>query len=119
MTSLVTLEEVRVALRIGNVFDSPMEDHEDDSILEDIYIPAASTAIIRYLKDQAETVITGLADSPATSVGCPEDVKLAVIMLVGMIYREPDGDEAKLFSRGELPFPVTAMLYGYRDPALA
>lgn len=119
MVDLVTLEEVRRVLRIGEVYDSPIGPHEDDGILEDLYIPAASTAVVRYLKAQADTVIPGLADSPQTNDGCPEDVKIATIMLIGIIYREPDGDAAKMFAQGYLPAPVTAMLYPLRDPALA
>jgi hypothetical protein len=119
MVSLVSLEHVRTMLRIGDVFDSPIDPHEDDSVLENVYIPAASMAVIRYLKGQASMVIPGLAESPQTDDGCPEDVQLAVIMLVGIIYREPDGDEAKNFAQGYLPAPVTALLYPLRDPTLA
>lgn len=119
MVDLVTLEEVRRMLRIGETNDSPIEPHDDDAILETVYIPAASMAVIRHLKGQAEEVISGLADSPQTADGCPDDVKIATIMLIGVIYREPDGDEAKQFAQGMLPAPVTALLYPLRDPALA
>lgn len=119
MVSLCTLAEVRIALRIGDVDDSPIAAHEDDGILEDVYIPAASQAVIRYLDARASSVITGLADSPQTAEGCPADVKVATIMLVGILYREPDGDTEGMFERGYLPKPVTAMLYPLRDPSLA
>lgn len=119
MVALVTLDQVRMMLRIGEVDDSPIADHEDDAIIENLYIPAASLAITGYLKGQAETVIPGLADSPQTADGCPEDVQIATIILIGIIYREPDGDEAKLFGRGTLPDLVTSLLYRYRDPVLA
>lgn len=119
MVALVTLAQVRSMLRIGEIDDSPMPAFEDDAILENVYIPAASLAVTGYLKGQADTVIPGLADSPQTAEGCPEDVQIATIILIGMIYREPDGDEAKNFGHGKLPDMVTSLLYRYRDPALA
>lgn len=119
MVDLVTLAQVRMMLRIGDTSNSPMDAHPDDAILENVYIPTASQAVIAYLKGQASTVITGLANSPQTADGCPERVEAAVIMLIGIIYREPDGDEANMFEQGFLPKPVTAMLYDLRDPALA
>ena len=117
--SLVTLARVKQALRVG-VLDndgSPQED-DDDAILT-AYIEAASDAVITYLGGRAEFVITGLADSPPTNDGCPKVVEQAVCLLVGMWYREPDGDAEKMFDRGYLPKPVTALLYPLRDPAVA
>lgn len=120
MVALVSLPRVKQALRIGewDAGDSPAAPFEDDDLLE-AYILAASTAVIRYLKAQAPEVIPGLADSPPTADGCPETVEMAVIYLVGHFYREPDGNTDDAFDRGYLPKPVTALLYSYRDPALA
>lgn len=122
MVDLVSLAEVRNKLRIGEPIDegeSPIPPHEDDGILQSLYIPAASKAVIRYLKAQAEVVIPGLADSPQSADGCPEDVKFAVIALVGILYDGGADDDARKFEQGYLPPLVTSMLYPLRDPALA
>jgi hypothetical protein len=113
MFLLVSLADVKKALSIDT--------NEKDDILS-IYISAASLGVVQYLGGQASSVI-GI-DSPPNSppddlVLVDERVRLAVIVYVGMIYREPDGDAAKNFERGYLPKPVTALLYPLRDPVLA
>jgi hypothetical protein len=111
---LVTLDEVRAGLRIEDTGgDSP----DEEPVWLELLITAASRAILAYLKSGTETFVdTGGLPIPDE---VPAQVKAATIMLVGYIYREPDGDEAKAFAHGTLPFPVTAMIYQMRDPALA
>jgi hypothetical protein len=111
---LVTLDEVKAGLRITDIGgDSP----DEDAVWLELMITAASRSILAYLKSGAEDFSdTGGLPIPDE---VPETVKAATIMLVGYIYREPDGDESKAFSHGNLPWPVTAMIYQLRDPALA
>lgn len=113
MFQLVELDIVKSALRI---------DTSDDDELLAVYISAASHGVLAYLGGQAGELL-GI-DSPPNSP--PDDletvderVRVAVIMLTGIIYREPDGDAAHNFERGFLPMPVTALLYPLRDPAIA
>lgn len=114
MFLLVSLNRVKQALRI---------DHTDDDAILPIYISAASRRILTYLGGQAGDLLT--IDSPPNSPpddldGVPEEVQLAVILLTGIFYRQPDGDEAENFDAvGELPKPVKALLYQLRDPTLA
>lgn len=119
MVALVTLARVKMALRIGDTGESPIPEHDDDALLEDVYIPAASNAVIRYLKDQAEVVIPGLADSPQTADGCPEDVEIAVIDVVRLFYDGASEDMQRRIEQGYLPPVATALLHRLRDPALA
>lgn len=112
---LVSVSRVRAALR--------MDSGESDALIE-FYISAASRAVVRYLKGQAGDLLS--IDSPPNSPPAdiesdvPEDVAMATIALVGILYRQPDGDDAKNFSdTGQLPYIVTALLYPLRDPALA
>lgn len=119
MWMLVSLERTKAALRI---------DHTDDDDLLEFMIAACSTAVRRYLKRQAQEVLN-LGDSPPNSPpdALPDDldlvepdVAMAVIAFVGIIYRQPDGDDARNFAElGQLPYIVTALLYMRRDPALA
>jgi hypothetical protein len=113
MFLLVSLDDAKTALRI---------DTDDDDAALEIYLSAASLAVVQYLGGQASAVIQ--IDSPPNSP--PDDldqvderVRLAVIMLAGMIYREPDGDTAGNFELGMLPKAVTALLYPLRDPVFS
>ena len=110
---LVPVARVKQALHI---------DEADDDWVIEAYTAAASMAIVGYLKGEAGDFL-GI-DSPPNSP--PDDlttvdprVVAAVIVLVGIIYREPDGDEAKNFSHGNLPWVVTALLYPLRVPTVA
>lgn len=120
MFLLVSVARTRAALRL--------DDGEDDTLIA-FYISAASRVILRYLKGQASSAIT-IIDSPAIDsppdsppddlTNVDEAVAFAVIALVGILYKQPDGDEAKNFAAtGELPKVVTALIYAMRDPALA
>lgn len=109
MPSLVSLERLKQALRIF---------HDDEDATLELYISAASAAVINYLKDQAHPVI-GLDDNGDLPVGTvvPDLVQLATIFLVGRIYENPDNNDDKAFEMGYLPWQVTALLYPLRDPA--
>lgn len=110
---LVTLARVKSALKVDGT--------DDDSTLE-IYISAASLLIVDYLKGQAGDFLSidSPPDSPANDLAAVDErVVAAIIGLVGVLYREPDGDTAKNFGHGQLPFFVTALLYSRRDPTIA
>lgn len=110
---LVPLETVKQALRV---------DHDDDDTMLELFISASSRSIVAYLKGEAGDFLS--IDSPPNSP--PDDlatvddrVQASVIILTGYLYKEPDGDEAKAFGHGTLPWMVTAMLYPLRVPTLA
>lgn len=111
MVALTTIGEAKARLHID------MDD--DDGILAG-YIEAASAAVIAYLKDQADVLLDldSGGDLPS-GAEVPPVIETATIMLVGYFYRNPDGDPDKAFGQGDLPAPVTALLYPLRDPALA
>src|ERR1051325_8323437 len=113
MFMLVTVDQVRTALKLDT--------GESDTIIE-LYISAASRAVVRYLKGQAGTLLT--IDSPPNSPpndlsAVPEDIQMATILLTGHFYRNPDGDPDHDWEQGFLPRTVTALLYPLRDPAIA
>lgn len=113
MFMLVSLSRVKQALRIDTT--------DDDAILP-MWISAASLAIVGYLKGEAGDFlgIDSPTDSPPNDIETiDERVVAAVIILTGILYKEPDGDEAKAFGHGTLPWVVTALLYPLRLPTLA
>lgn len=109
---LTSVDHVKRALRI---------DTSDDDTLLDMYVQAASQAVIVYLNEQATEILgdlTTLEDSPS-DVTVPADIEQATAMLVGHWYRQPDGDTDKEFEDGGMPRVVKALLWQRRDPALA
>lgn len=114
MFMLVSLERVKNALHVTGT--------ADDETLS-IYISAASHAVVTYLKGQAGDFlgIDSPPDSPPNDLTTVDErAVVATIVLTGIFYREPDGDEAKNFyEQGYLPRPVTALLYPLRDPTVA
>lgn len=114
MFMLVTIERTKATLNIDTT--------DDDAVKLPLLISAASHAIVAYLKGQAGDLlgIDSPPDSPPNDLsGVDERIALSVIVLVGVLYREPDGDEAKNFTQGNLPWVVTALLYPLRDPTFA
>jgi hypothetical protein len=121
MVALVTLDRVKMALRIGAIDEASgggftVLAHEDDAILTELYIPAASAAVIDHLKSQAEVLLDldSGGDMPS-GAEVPEAIQMATILLIGSWYDNPRED----FGDNELPAPVKAILRPLRDPALA
>lgn len=113
MFMLVSLQRVKDALHVT--------DTADDSTLE-IYISAASLAVVAYLKGQAGDYLSvnSPPDSPPNDLTTVDErAVVSVIVIVGILYKEPDGDEAKAFSHGNLPWVATVLLYPLRDPTIA
>lgn len=112
MVMIVTLDQASEHLR---------RDTTDDDADLTLKIEAASKAVITFLKSGA-TFLDSQGDVPLDSSGIPvvpEDIKAATLVLIGILYRDRDGQEMDKWKQGYLPFTVTALLYPYRDPALA
>ena len=108
MVALVTLTRVKKALRIDHT--------DDDAILEDMYIPAASDAVVEHLKARAEVLLDLDSGGDLPEDGeVPEAIQMATILLVANWYDNPHEG----FVDNELPAPVKAILRPLRDPALA
>lgn len=111
---LVSLQQAKDAL---NIYIADRDAHIN------LLIQAASTMVVRYLKEYANTFLesTGepFIDSNGEAPDVPADVKTAVLLLVGILLVNPDGDEAKNFSLGNLPASVTAQLYPLRMLTMA
>jgi len=103
---IVSLQEAKEHLRVDT-------DAEDDDIT--LKIQAASNIILDYLKKTEDDYEPGLYGTILT----PTSVKMACLILVGILYRDRDGEETKNWNQGYLPFSVTALIYPLRDPSLA
>lgn len=113
---LVTLAQAKAQHRVDN--------DDLDSTLT-LLIRAASLAVLRYLKtpdayqDSAGDVIV---DSQGDPTEVPEDVQLAVLVLVGDMLKNPEGQAGIInpsWSPGYLPTAVVSLLYPLRDPTIA
>jgi hypothetical protein len=121
MTMLVTIEDAKARLRIV---------HDAEDLDLEMMIQQASAAVMNYLGKPLDyyTEATAAAGSdsdsePVSSDGTvtipvPAEVQLATLLLVGILYRDRDGTEAKEWQHGYLPWPVTSFLYPLRDPVM-
>lgn len=112
---LVTLDQAKLRLR----FDTDALDPDIELMIE-----GASRAVMRYLGEYGTASFTDSAgdvseDSNGIVLDVPEDVKLAVLVLVGILVRDPSGVDMASWEMGFLPAPVTAFLYPLRTPSMA
>ena len=122
MPTFATVDEVKAALRIDD------NDLISDAALTD-QIDVASEMVAEYIKarlvertideDTSPPTTEVLYDLDASPIIYPERVRHATIMLVGYLYRGPDSNPGGEWSHGNMPWPVSALLYQLRDPALA
>lgn len=119
MNMLVTLQEAKDHLRIDT------DDGDADLTLK---IHGASGAVLNYLKGGNRFVqeVDGDGNPVVDDDGLPVyteevlfEVKAAVLLLLGYLYKDRDNDKDHEYEQGFLPRPVTALLYPLRDPALA
>lgn len=123
---LVTLAEAKRHLRV---------DFDDEDADITLRVHAASGAVLNYLKHRArayspELDSTGEPVYDSSGDPVPEldtagdpvvafEVKAAVLLMLGYLYRDRDENVGNAYQMGYLPAPVTALLYALRDPALA
>lgn len=134
---LVTLEDAKARLRIV---------HDAEDLDLEMMIQQASAAVMNYLglplnhyatiaaadgsssngygnesssdSDSDSGLIESSSEGAITPTTIPAEVELATLLLVGILYRDRDGTEAKEWQHGYLPWPVTSFLYPLRDPVM-
>lgn len=109
MAALVSLPSVKDALRIDG--------SDDDALLEGVYIPAASGAVISHLDARAGVVLGLVNGEMPQGAVVPEVLQVAVILLLRHWYRPAELRQD--FAGDELPPAVKAILKPFRDPPLA
>lgn len=111
---LVTLEQAKAHIRVI---------HDDEDNLITLYVQAASSAVINYLKSGADVFLDSNGDLEYDSnddpVGVPFEVAASALFMVGYLFKNRDENPDQAFQQGYLPAPVTALLYPLRTPALA
>jgi hypothetical protein len=108
-------------------------DHDQDDVLIEAYIGAASNAVKNYLKsaspyeverDSNDDPILDSSGYPTYIVDSSGDkqvkyeVQAATLLQIGFLYKDRDENANDAYDMGYLPKPVTALLYALRDPAL-
>lgn len=109
MALLVSIDEVKAMLRL---------DGDSHDGLLTLLIPAASGAVLNYLKSGADAFVDASGEA-YNLAAVPFEVRAATVLMIGHLMRNPDNNVEGAFDRGYLPMPVTALLYPLRDPALA
>lgn len=107
MHGLVRLKDVKAQLNVL---------HDDDDEALKLWIRAAEEAVLSYLGDVGQD--PWWDGDLVSGQDVPDRVQAGVTILTGYFYNSPDQDEGGAFTHGRLPFQVTSVLYGMRDPAL-
>lgn len=107
-------------------------DHDQDDVLIEAYIGAASEAVKNYLKsaspyeverDSNDDPILDSSGDPIYVVDSADDkvvkyaVQAATLLQIGFLYKDRDENANNAYEMGYLPKPVTSLLYSLRDPA--
>lgn len=107
-------------------------DHDQDDMLIEAYIAAASEAVKNYLKsaspyeierDSNDDPILDSSGDPTYVVDSSGDklvkysVQAATLLQLGFLYKDRDENADGAYDMGYLPKPVMALLYSLRDPA--
>jgi hypothetical protein len=107
-------------------------DHDQDDVLIEAYIGAASEAVKNYLKsaspyeverDSNDDPILDSSGDPVYVVDSSGDkivkyaVQAATLLQLGFLYKDRDENAGNAYDLGYLPKPVMALLYPLRDPA--
>lgn len=107
MIEVVTLEEVKSHLRIDHdVSDADLQNK----------IKSSTAAVLDFVDYWLQK--NGNDENKIKHLPDFNRVKNAVLILVGILYRDPDGADKGLYSRGELPFPVTSLIYSLHKPVI-
>lgn len=109
MVMLVSLEQAKLHLRADT------GDGDSDILLK---IQAASAIVLNYIKhDGAEFIDSSgqvITDSSGNPIGVPADIQAAVLLMLGYLYKDRDGDPNREYELGYLPKPVMALVYWRR-----
>lgn len=107
MIELVTLEQAREHLRI--------DDDAGDADLT-LKIQAGSAALLSYIQGSRDKVVD---DSGKLIEGEPlKRMQTALLVLLGYLDRNRNGEEEEKLMQGELPFSVTMLIYDLRLPTI-
>lgn len=108
MINLVTLDEAKEHLRV---------DHDADDSDIKLKIAGVSAIIIDYIKDGVKKIIDENGQ-PIESMELNR-VKIAVLLLLGILYKDRDSEFMNQWQLGFLPDSVTALIYSLRTPTVA
>ncbi|PIF22184.1 MULTISPECIES: head-tail connector protein [Pantoea] len=108
MIAFVTLDEAKAHLRIDTTAG-------DDELQQKIY--SASASILDYIQSSRDVLVD---DDGEVIEGTNEldRVKMATLLLVGILDRVRNGEEETTYHQGYLPFTVTSLIYSLRKPTI-
>jgi len=108
MIAFVTLDEARNHLRV-------VTKEGDDDLQQKIY--SASAAVLDYIQSSRDILVD---DDGNVIEGTNEldRVKMATLILIGILDRVRNGEEESVYHQGYLPFSVSSLIYSLRKPTI-
>lgn len=107
MIELVTLIQAKEHLRID-------DDAADNDLT--LKIQSGSAVLLSYIQGSRELVVN---DDGVLIEGEPlSRVQTALLVLLGYLDRNRNGEEEEKLQQGELPFSVTMLIYDLRRPTI-
>lgn len=104
MIELVTLPQAKEHLRID-------DDAGDGDLL--LKIQSGSAALLSYIQGSRELVVSSEIEGEPL-----KRVQGALLILLGYLDRNRNGEEEEKLQQGELPFSVTMLIYDLRRPTI-
>ena len=107
MIELVTLQQAKEHLRID-------EGAGDDDL--ELKIQSGSAALLSYIQGSRELVVS--SDGNLIEGETLKRVQGALLILLGYLDRNRNGEEEEKLKQGELPLSVTMLIYDLRRPTI-
>ncbi|SLT77595.1 Uncharacterised protein [Klebsiella quasipneumoniae] len=107
MIELVTVPQAKEHLRID-------DDAGDGDLL--LKIQSGSAALLSYIQGSRELVVS--SDGNLIEGEPLKRVQGALLILLGYLDRNRNGEEEEKLQQGELPFSVTMLIYDLRRPTI-
>ncbi|CAM3922774.1 MULTISPECIES: head-tail connector protein [Klebsiella pneumoniae complex] len=107
MIELVTLQQAKEHLRID-------EGAGDDDL--ELKIQSGSAVLLSYIQGSRELVVS--SDGNLIEGETLKRVQGALLILLGYLDRNRNGEEEEKLKQGELPLSVTMLIYDLRRPTI-
>jgi|ADWX01.1.fsa_nt_gi Phage QLRG family, putative DNA packaging. len=109
MIAFVSLDEAKEHLRYDSDADG------DSDLQQKIY--SASSIVLDYIQGSRDQLVDEDGEV-IEGTDALNRVKMATLMMLGILDRVRNGEEETTYHQGYLPFSVTSLIYSLRKPTI-